>query len=97
MKAIGIVATLSALLTAGNAFAQASYPDKPLRILVGFVAGGPADTVARVVGRGAHRHHAELVEALAHIGQAPSWWIEAQGWVNAARAPAIPAVFADRA
>jgi tripartite-type tricarboxylate transporter receptor subunit TctC len=50
MKAIGIVAALSALLTAGNAFAQASYPDKPLRILVGFVAGGPADTVARVVG-----------------------------------------------
>ena len=34
MKAIGIVAALSALLTAGNAFAQASYPDKPLRILV---------------------------------------------------------------
>ena len=50
MKAIGIVAALSALLTAGNAFAQASYPDKPLRILVGFVAGGPADIVARVVG-----------------------------------------------
>src|SRR5262249_62231227 len=50
MKAIGIVAALSALLTAGNAFAQASYPDKPLRILVGFVAGGPADTVARGVG-----------------------------------------------
>jgi tripartite-type tricarboxylate transporter receptor subunit TctC len=47
MKAIGIVAALSALLTAGDAFAQASYPDKPLRILVGFVAGGPADIVAR--------------------------------------------------
>src|SRR5262249_40000234 len=50
MKAIGMVAALLALLTAGNAFAQASYPDKPLRILVGFVAGGPADIVARVVG-----------------------------------------------
>ena len=50
MKAIGIVAALSALLTAGDAFAQASYSDKPLRILVGFVAGGPADIVARVVG-----------------------------------------------
>jgi tripartite-type tricarboxylate transporter receptor subunit TctC len=50
MKAIGIVAALSALLTAGNAFAGASYPDKPLRILVGFVAGGPADVVARMVG-----------------------------------------------
>ena len=50
MKAIGIVAALSALLTAGNAHAQASYPDKPIRLLVGFVAGGPADIIARVVG-----------------------------------------------
>jgi tripartite-type tricarboxylate transporter receptor subunit TctC len=50
MKAIGIVAALSALLTAGSASAQATYPDKPLRILVGFVAGGPADIIARVVG-----------------------------------------------
>jgi tripartite-type tricarboxylate transporter receptor subunit TctC len=50
MKAIGVVAALSALLTAGNAFAQTSYPDKPLRILVGFVPGGPADIIARVVG-----------------------------------------------
>src|SRR6266487_3823112 len=50
MKAIGIVAALSALLTAGNAFAQANYPDQPLRIVVGFVAGGPADVVARMVG-----------------------------------------------
>ena len=50
MKAIGVAAALSALLTVGNAFAQESYPDKPLRILVGFVAGGPADIIARVVG-----------------------------------------------
>src|SRR4029450_9197052 len=50
MKAIGVAVALSALLTVGNAFAQESYPDKPLRILVGFVAGGPADIIARVVG-----------------------------------------------
>ncbi len=50
MKAMGIVAALSALLTAGNAFAQTNYPDKPLSILVGFVAGGPADIIARTIG-----------------------------------------------
>jgi tripartite-type tricarboxylate transporter receptor subunit TctC len=50
MKAIGLAVALSALLTAGNAFAQASYPEKPLRILVGFVAGGPADIIARTIG-----------------------------------------------
>jgi len=51
--AVGLpsVACIAApLLTAGDAFAQASYPDKPIRLVVGFAAGGPADTVARLVG-----------------------------------------------
>jgi tripartite-type tricarboxylate transporter receptor subunit TctC len=50
MKAIGIVTALSALLTAGPTLAQATYPDKPIRLLAGFVAGGPADLIARIVG-----------------------------------------------
>ena len=35
-----------AMLT-GGAFAQTSYPDRPVRILVGFPAGGPPDVAAR--------------------------------------------------
>ena len=36
-----------ALVAAGAAFAQGSYPNKPIRLIVGFAPGGAADTVAR--------------------------------------------------
>ena len=41
-----VVAALFAALTSG---AQAQYPDKPIRIMVPFVAGGVSDNVARQV------------------------------------------------
>ena len=37
-------------LTSGAALAQSSYPNKPIRILVGFAPGGPSDIISRVVG-----------------------------------------------
>ena len=39
---------LVALLFTGAALAQ-SYPDKPVRVVVGFNAGGPTDAIARIV------------------------------------------------
>mgnify|MGYP001027872591 CR=1 FL=1 len=34
------------------AHAQTSYPDRPVKIIVAFAAGGPTDVVARIVGEG---------------------------------------------
>jgi tripartite-type tricarboxylate transporter receptor subunit TctC len=42
--------TLLFALTAAPAMAQASYPDRPIHIVVPFPAGGPADVMARLIG-----------------------------------------------
>jgi tripartite-type tricarboxylate transporter receptor subunit TctC len=42
---LGTVATVSAI-----AVAQDNYPNKPIRIVVGFAPGGPSDIISRVVG-----------------------------------------------
>src|SRR5215212_7421971 len=44
---------LSAALTAASSpliFAQQPYPNKPIHVITNFPAGGPADSIARVLG-----------------------------------------------
>ena len=52
MKRMHAVAVaVSATLIAGNVAAQISYPEKPIRIVVGFPPGSTSDLVARLVGQ----------------------------------------------
>ena len=50
-KLLGLLAGLLALLIVDGAVAQTAYPEKPIRIVVGFPPGGTVDTVARVLGQ----------------------------------------------
>jgi tripartite-type tricarboxylate transporter receptor subunit TctC len=45
-----LLVVLNVFLPVQQALAQAVYPDRVIRVIVGFVSGGPADFAARVVG-----------------------------------------------
>ena len=47
---VAFICALSVLVGAGDGFAQSNYPDHPVRIDVGFAAGGPVDIIARIMG-----------------------------------------------
>src|SRR5947207_12996169 len=49
MKLLALLALAASLLTAGAA--QAQYPDKPVRIIVPFIAGSAPDVAARQVAQ----------------------------------------------
>jgi tripartite-type tricarboxylate transporter receptor subunit TctC len=45
-----VVAAAVAIAASGTAYAQDTYPNKPIRIIVPYTAGGGVDTVARLIG-----------------------------------------------
>jgi tripartite-type tricarboxylate transporter receptor subunit TctC len=56
-RILGAMLALAGMFTAGHAAAQSTYPEKPIRIIVGFPPGSQADIVARLLGQ-------KLAEAL---------------------------------
>ena len=48
-QVLGAVPALAATTYAGSAFAQAGYPNKTIRIVVGNQAGGTDDGISRFV------------------------------------------------
>ncbi len=49
-NALIALGSLAAAAGTGGARAQAAYPSKPLRMILGFPAGGPTDNIARLLG-----------------------------------------------
>ena len=45
-----LVALVALMLSTATAFAQ-GYPNKPVRVVVGFAAGGPSDVIGRIVAQ----------------------------------------------
>jgi len=50
VKRIHLLAAVCAALSVVPAWAQTAYPNKPIRLVIGYTPGGAADVIARIVG-----------------------------------------------
>lgn len=64
LRAVSLALAASLALSLQAPSAQAAYPDKPIKMVVGFTAGGTADTVGRIMAQamGERLHQTIVVE-----------------------------------
>mgnify|MGYP002652055025 CR=1 FL=1 len=56
-----------ALAASSAALSQSGYPNRPIRILVGFAPGGPSDIISRVVGAKMGEIDVEVAQLLTEL------------------------------
>jgi tripartite-type tricarboxylate transporter receptor subunit TctC len=66
-RAARLVALLPSLLVAGPSYAL-DYPTRPVRFIVSFAAGGPNDTIARLLGQYLSEQLGQAVVVEDHVG-----------------------------
>jgi tripartite-type tricarboxylate transporter receptor subunit TctC len=66
-RAARLIALLPSLLVAGPSYAL-DYPTRPVRFIVSFAAGGPNDTIARLLGQYLSEQLGQAVVVEDHVG-----------------------------
>ena len=51
LRFLGVIAALCAGVMASGPSSAQQFPAKPVRLIVGFAAGGPTDVIARVIAQ----------------------------------------------
>ena len=79
---VRLAALAAALALSGTAYAQGTYPDRPVKVIVPFAAAGPTDVVARLITQ-------KLSEKLGQQFYIENWPAPAaiSAWATAAKAP----------
>jgi tripartite-type tricarboxylate transporter receptor subunit TctC len=68
VKAVRLLALLLPVLVAGGPSYALDYPTRPVRFIVSFAAGGPNDTIARLLGQYLSEQLGQAVVVEDHVG-----------------------------
>ena len=73
MKGLRAAICLALFAAAGGSYAQPSYPNRSVRIVVAYPAGGPTDVMARLVGQKLSDALGQQFYVENHAGASGAW------------------------